>query len=100
MKNFALGTKKQMLSFFTSDGVVIPATVIETKPLKIVELRTEEKNGYNAIVAGLGSHRKEFKMSVDNLTFDFSSFINHSLPKQCRIIRLLRRNPLPAIFLD
>ncbi|OGI61131.1 50S ribosomal protein L3 [Candidatus Nomurabacteria bacterium RIFCSPHIGHO2_01_FULL_39_9] len=67
MKNFALGTKKQMLSFFTSDGVVIPATVIEIKPLKIVELRTEEKNGYNAIVAGLGSQRKEFKMSVDEL---------------------------------
>ena len=42
MKNI-LGKKIGMTQIFTEDGVVIPVTVIEAGPLKVIQKKTEEK---------------------------------------------------------
>ncbi|EOD00990.1 50S ribosomal protein L3 [Caldisalinibacter kiritimatiensis] len=47
-----LGRKVGMTQVFKEDGTVVPVTVIETKGVTVVQKRTEEKEGYNAIQIG------------------------------------------------
>lgn len=47
-----IGRKLGMTQVFTSDGSVIPCTVVEARPF-VVAKRTKEKDGYDAIVLGL-----------------------------------------------
>ena len=51
MKNI-LGRKVGMTQVFKEDGSVVPVTVIEAGPLYVVQKKTVEKDGYNAIQIG------------------------------------------------
>src|SRR5579863_7362878 len=57
MKNI-LGRKVGMTSVFTDDGRYVPVTVIEAGPCTVVERRTKEKHGYDAVALGFGSLAK------------------------------------------
>lgn len=48
-----LGRKVGMTQVFTKDGKLIPVTVIETEPNVVMQVKTVEKNGYNAIQLGV-----------------------------------------------
>lgn len=52
MQKFLIGKKLGMTQVFTDDGDVTPVTVIQSEPLKILEILTKEKYGYNAIKIG------------------------------------------------
>lgn len=47
-----MGKKIGMTQIFTEDGVVIPVTVVEAGPLKVIQKKTKETDGYNAIQVG------------------------------------------------
>jgi large subunit ribosomal protein L3 len=47
-----LGKKIGMTQIFNEDGVVIPVTVVEAGPLKVIQKKTIENDGYNAIQVG------------------------------------------------
>ena len=47
-----LGRKVGMTSVFTKDGKLIPVTVVEVLPNKVMQVKTAEKDGYNAIQLG------------------------------------------------
>src|SRR5262245_30476101 len=49
-----LGKKVGMTQVFAPDGERIPVTVIQTGPCVVVGKRTEEKDGYSALVLGTG----------------------------------------------
>jgi large subunit ribosomal protein L3 len=57
MKNI-LGRKVGMTSVFTDDGKYVPVTVIEAGPCTVVERRTREKHGYDAVALGFGTLKK------------------------------------------
>jgi large subunit ribosomal protein L3 len=46
------GRKLGMTQIFIDDGTVVPCTVVEAKPM-VVGKRTQEKDGYDALVLGL-----------------------------------------------
>ena len=48
-----LGRKIGMTEKFTTDGKVIPVTVISVEPNVITQIKTVEKDGYNAIQLGI-----------------------------------------------
>jgi len=48
-----LGRKVGMTEKFTTDGRVIPVTVIEVEPNVITQVKTKETDGYNAIQLGV-----------------------------------------------
>ena len=48
-----LGRKVGMTQVFTKDGKLIPVTVIEAEPNVVMQVKTVEKNGYNAIQLGV-----------------------------------------------
>ena len=52
MQKAILGKKIGMTQIFTEDGLVIPVTVIEAGPVAVVQKKTVENDGYNAIQVG------------------------------------------------
>ena len=57
MKNI-LGRKVGMTSVFTENGHYVPVTVIEAGPCTVVERRTKEEHGYDAVALGFGTIKK------------------------------------------
>lgn len=52
MEKGILGKKLGMTQVFDADGNIIPVTVIEAGPVKVVQKKTTAKDGYNAIQVG------------------------------------------------
>jgi len=52
MQKAILGKKIGMTQIFTEEGLVIPVTVIEAGPVAVVQKKTVENDGYNAIQVG------------------------------------------------
>ena len=52
MAKTILGKKVGMTQIFTEDGVMIPVTVIEARPNRVVQIKTIETDGYNAVQIG------------------------------------------------
>ena len=55
MKKAIIGRKIGMTQIFDEKGNTIPVTVIEAGPCSVVQIKTEETDGYNAIQLGFGS---------------------------------------------
>ena len=66
MEKAIIGKKIGMTQIFDADGKVIPVTVIEAGPCTVVQKKTEEKDGYNAVQLGYGdvAERKLTKPEV------------------------------------
>ena len=49
---FILGTKGKMLTVYTEDGRAFAATVVNATPATVTQIKTAEKEGYNAVQLG------------------------------------------------
>ncbi|MCL2851005.1 MAG: 50S ribosomal protein L3 [Firmicutes bacterium] len=58
MMKGVLGIKRGMTQVFGDKGIVIPVTVVEAGPCQIVQVKTKETDGYEAVVVGFGEKRK------------------------------------------
>ncbi len=54
-----LGTKLGMTQVFDEDGNAIPVTVIQAGPCRVVQRKTVDKDGYNAVQLGFGEIREK-----------------------------------------
>jgi large subunit ribosomal protein L3 len=54
-----IGEKLGMTQIFDEDGLVIPVTVIKVDPLTVTQVKTLEKDGYNAIQVGVNPGKKK-----------------------------------------
>jgi large subunit ribosomal protein L3 len=50
-----IGRKVGMTQIFAEDGARIPLTVIEAGPCPVVQVKTEERDGYSAVQLGFGA---------------------------------------------
>lgn len=50
MKKAIIGKKLGMTQIFTPEGLVVPVTVVEAGPCPVVQIKSEEKDGYKAVV--------------------------------------------------
>ena len=53
-----IGKKIGMSGIFTDDGIYIPCTLIEAGPCTVLQVRTEETDGYTAVQLGYGARRE------------------------------------------
>jgi len=53
-----IGRKLGMTQVFGDKGVVIPVTVIEAGPCAVIQIKTKEKDGYDAVVVAFEDIRK------------------------------------------
>jgi large subunit ribosomal protein L3 len=49
-----LGRKLGMTQVYTEEGKAVPVTVIQAGPCPVVDLRSADKNGYEAVLLGFG----------------------------------------------
>ncbi len=57
MKKAILGKKLGMTQVFTPEGIVVPVTVVEAGPCSVVQIKSEEKDGYKAVVVAFGKQK-------------------------------------------
>jgi len=58
MKKFILGKKVGMTQIFDDQGKVIPVTIIEAGPCFIIQVKTLEKDGYQAVQVAFDERKK------------------------------------------
>ena len=61
-----IGKKVGMSQIFDENGHVIPVTVIEAGPCTVVQKKTSEKEGYNAVQLGLDRKSTRLNSSHNN----------------------------------
>lgn len=52
-----IGKKLGMTQIFDESGAVVPVTVIEAGPCPVVQVRTEDRDGYAAVQLGFGAQK-------------------------------------------
>ena len=52
-----IGKKIGMTRVFTEEGVAVPVTVVEAGPCPVVQVKTPETDGYEAIQVGFGARK-------------------------------------------
>lgn len=64
-----------MTQFFDEEGKVFPATLIEAGPIKVVQVKTKAKDGYDALQFGYGEIKESrVKKSIKGHTKDLGNF--------------------------
>ena len=58
MKKAILATKIGMTQIFDENGVFVPVTVLQAGPCSVIQVKTVENDGYNAIQVGFGDIRE------------------------------------------
>ena len=58
MVNGIIGRKVGMTQVFGDSGKAVPVTVIQAGPCPIVQLKTQEKDGYQAVQLGFGEQKE------------------------------------------
>jgi len=59
MNKAIIGRKIGMTQIFAEDGKVIPVTVIEAGPCPVVQIKTQETDGYTALKLGFGEVKEK-----------------------------------------
>ncbi len=54
-----IGRKLGMTQLFLEDGSVVPVTVVEAGPCPVIQKKTKEKDGYNAVQLGFLPKKRE-----------------------------------------
>lgn len=89
-----LGTKVGMTHVFGDDGRMIPVTVIEAGPVYVTQIKTNEKDGYQAIQVGFGA------ISDKSLTFPKHGHLKKAgLTQNLRHIKEIRVDSLDGYSL-
>ncbi len=66
MKKAILGTKIGMTQIFSEDGRAIPVTVVQAGPCKVVQIKTDDRDGYEALQVGFGELTEQRAKKLKN----------------------------------
>ena len=55
---FLLATKVGMTQLFKEDGTVVPVSLVQVQPNTVVQVKTKDKDGYEAVQLGMGTKKK------------------------------------------
>ena len=64
MSKFILAEKLNMSQMFALDGKVVPVTVLKAGPVKVTQVRTQDKDKYQAVQVGFGKKKKANKAAA------------------------------------
>ena len=59
MNKAIIGKKLGMSQIFTEEGIVIPVTVVEAGPCAVTQVKTIDRDGYEAVQVGFGSIKEK-----------------------------------------
>ena len=85
MNKAIIGKKLGMTQIFTTDGLVVPVTVVEAGPCTVVQKKTEEKEGYNCVVVAF-EEQKESRVNKAQLgTFKKANVPAHRILRELKL---------------
>lgn len=64
---FAIATKLNMTSHFLENGTAVPVTVLKAAPLVVTQVKTQDKDKYQAVQVGYGKKKKVTKAIAGHL---------------------------------
>lgn len=77
-----LGRKLGMTQVFEGDGRVIPVTVIEAGPCSVIQVKTKNRDGYEAVRLGFSEEKK-----VKKVNKPMAGMFKKAGVKPCRVIK-------------
>ena len=66
-----LGRKLKMSQIYDDNGKVVPVTLVEAGPCKILQIKTKDKDGYEAVQIGFVEKKKRIKKTEKVKEFKF-----------------------------
>jgi large subunit ribosomal protein L3 len=75
MSKFILAEKLNMSQIFAEGGKVVPVTILKAGPIKVVQVKTEDKDKYQAVQVGFGKKKKATKAAAGH-TKELGNFMN------------------------
>ena len=100
MKKAIMGKKIGMTQIFDEQGRMIPVTVVEALPNVVVQIKTEEKEGYNAIQVGFGEIRESLVNKPRKGTFAKAGVTPKRFLKEFRLEDISSYNVTDEIKVD
>jgi large subunit ribosomal protein L3 len=70
-KKFILGRKIGMSQYFTKEGEVIPVTILKAGPCVVTQVKTKEKDNYEAVQLGFEKKEKNVKKPLLKKPYKF-----------------------------
>lgn len=85
MNKAIIGKKLGMTQIFSADGKVIPVTVVEAGPCPVVQIKTKQKDGYEAVKVGFGKAEEKNLNKPDNGQFKKAGVEPQKVLKEFRV---------------
>ena len=73
---FILGKKREMVQYYSQDGIIHPATIVDAGPITVTQIKTKTSDGYDAIQVGYGI-KKESRTKKPQIRIAIFSFIKY-----------------------
>lgn len=74
---FILGLKLKMAQIFDEKGQVVPVTLIEAGPCQVTQVKTKEKDNYEAVQVGFLAKKKQVKKTEKGKEFRYLREFNN-----------------------
>ncbi|MBW2653958.1 MAG: 50S ribosomal protein L3 [Deltaproteobacteria bacterium] len=91
MMSALLGKKIGMTNVFSSDGKLIPVTVVQVGPCVVTQVKTKETDGYNALQLGFD------EKSLEKLNKPMAGHLKKNSDKGFRVLREFRTDDLADV---
>lgn len=76
-----IGKKLGMTRIIQDDGTIVPITIVQCEPNTITQIKTQDKDGYSAIVLGFTPLKKPTKTKKFQALKEFKVEENHEFKK-------------------
>ena len=100
MKKAIIGKKLGMTQVFTPEGVVIPVTVVEAGPCPVVQVKNNEKDGYNAVVVAFDKQKAQRVNKPMTGAFKKAGVDTYRIMKELKFENASEYNPGQEIKVD
>ena len=85
MNKAIIGKKLGMTQIFTPDGLVVPVTVVEAGPCKVVQVKTTGKEGYNSVVVAFDETKESRVNKAQMGTFKKANVSAHRILRELKL---------------
>ena len=85
MNKAIIGKKLGMTQIFTPDGLVVPVTVVEAGPCKVVQVKTTGNEGYNSVVVAFDETKESRVNKAQMGTFKKANVSAHRILRELKL---------------
>ena len=80
-----LGKKLGMTNVYSEAGKMVPVTLIEAGPCQVIQIKTKDSDGYNAIQVGFGTRREKLVSNPEKGSFKKAGVAPARFVKEIRV---------------